>query len=186
MKLIVGLGNVGPHFEGTRHNVGFMALDHLAAQLDGEWLQKDKFKAAVAAITYNGEKVLLVKPLTFYNLSGEAVRALQDFYKIANDALLVIHDELALPFGVVRTRLGGSDAGNNGIKSVMAHCGSDFARVRIGVANDMLEKMDAADFVLARLNRTETAALPETLGVAQKAAEDFMRGQFAPTTFSEK
>lgn len=161
MKLIVGLGNIGAHFDGTRHNVGFAVLDAFAASQNWEWITKEKFKAAIAEGHYAGQKVLLVKPHTFYNLSGEAARAVRDFYKVDNADVVVVHDELALPFGTVRTRSSGSDAGNNGIKSIIAHLGDDVARIRVGIANDHLANYDAADFVLARLAAGEQSQWPQ-------------------------
>jgi PTH1 family peptidyl-tRNA hydrolase len=163
MKLVVGLGNVGAHFTGTRHNVGFAVLDNFAASHNLEWTLKEKFKAIIAEGSIHDQKVILAKPTTFYNLSGESVRAIKDFYKIENTDILIVHDELALPFGTVRTRLGGSDAGNNGIKSVINHCGVDFIRVRTGIANDVLANYDAADFVLGRFSATETADWPKVV-----------------------
>src|SRR5258707_5952830 len=113
MKLIVGLGNIGDHFNGTRHNVGFKVIDALAEAKGLNWQFKDKFKASVAEGEVDGQKIILAKPTTYYNLSGDAVQATKQFYKLDNADILVLHDELDLPFGTVRARLGGSDAGNN-------------------------------------------------------------------------
>lgn len=168
MKLVIGLGNIGAHFDRTRHNAGFAVLDAFATTHGLEWATKEKFKAIIAEGDVHGQKVILAKPTTFYNLSGEAVRAIKDFYKIDNADILVVHDELALPFGTVRTRLGGSDAGNNGIKSIITHCGIDFVRVRTGIANDALANYDAADFVLGRFSAAETADWPK---VAKEACQ---------------
>lgn len=156
MKLIVGLGNVGQQYTGTRHNSGFTAIEAFASAHDAQWQTKDKFKANVAELTLSGQKVLLAKPTTLYNLSGDAVRALKDFYKIDNKDILVVHDELALPFGTIRTRGDGSDAGNNGIKSIIAAIGNEFARIRIGIANEHTPAKDAADFVLERFMAEES------------------------------
>lgn len=175
MKLIVGLGNIGAHFDGTRHNVGFATLDTLATN----WQEKPKFKAFLAETTVSGVKTLLLKPKTYYNQSGEAIQAVKTFYKLQNSDILVVHDELALPFGTVRTRLQGSDAGNNGIKSAIAHIGSDFARVRVGVANDLTEKTDAADFVLGHFTHNERQQLPAILEEVRSFVADFVGDEAA-------
>jgi PTH1 family peptidyl-tRNA hydrolase len=185
MKLIVGLGNPESKYNLTRHNVGFLLLDHIALQLGSNWQEKSKFKATIAEAQIGAEKALLVKPTTFYNLTGESVRALVDFYKldIARD-LLIVHDELALPFGTLRTRLSGSDAGNNGIKSVIAHCGDSFARIRVGIANELTERMDKADFVLARFSADEQRDIDDVARHVLQFAEDFVHHEreFAPTS----
>lgn len=181
-KLVIGLGNIGPEYQMTRHNAGFIIVDNFAAQQGWKWQEKPKFKAIVAEGLLDTQKVILAKPVTYMNLSGEAVRALKDFYKIENHDILVIHDELALPFGTVRTRLGGSDAGNNGIRSVIAHIGSDFARLRIGISNEQRVHMDAADFVLARFSTTEKSDLLPLQEKASQLIDDFARGQFSGTT----
>lgn len=160
-KLIVGLGNIGQQYSGTRHNIGFYMADTLAKKWGSSWHEKPKFKAAVAEVVVDGQKVILLKPHTFYNLSGEAVRAAKDFYKLQNTDILAIHDELALPFGTIRVRTDGSDAGNNGIKSLNQHLGSDYPRIRIGIAGEQATRADAADFVLSRLTNDESAHLPE-------------------------
>ncbi|MGH7196298.1 MAG: aminoacyl-tRNA hydrolase [Candidatus Saccharimonadales bacterium] len=181
MKLIVGLGNLGAHFDGTRHNVGFAMCDIIATVHGAEWTKKDKFKAHIAEL--KSDKILLVKPTTYYNLSGETVRAVMDFYKLSAADVLVIHDELALSFGTVRTRVGGSDAGNNGIKSISQHIGSEYARIRIGIANEHTPRNDAADFVLSRLGKEESETLQKDL--APKVAElvhKFAAGDFPHDT----
>ncbi len=149
MKLIIGLGNPEEKYKNTRHNIGFRVLTEYAEKKDVEFALKDKFRACIAELTIDGEKVILAKPTTYYNLVGEAARLITDFYKIAPADILVVHDELALPFGTIRTRIGGSDAGNNGVKSMTQHLGPDTARLRVGVYNELRERMDDADFVLA-------------------------------------
>lgn len=174
MKLIVGLGNIGPHYDGTRHNAGFSVLDAFAGAHNLEWITKDKFKAMITEGFIAGEKVLLAKPTTYYNVSGEAVRAIKDFYKLENIDIMVVHDELDLAYGVVRARVGGSDAGNNGIKSLSQHIGDDVARVRIGIANDRLATTDAADFVLSRFNKEEADNWPHVAREAIRFIEQFI------------
>ncbi|MEP6710637.1 MAG: aminoacyl-tRNA hydrolase, partial [Candidatus Saccharibacteria bacterium] len=134
MKLIFAQGNPGDQYNTTRHNVGFAILDALAKKFEASFTSKPKFFADIAELNIEGEKILLVKPATFYNETGKSARALVDFYKLAPATdVLVVHDDLALPFGTLRTREKGSDAGNNGIKSLNAHLGPDYARLRIGI-----------------------------------------------------
>lgn len=185
MKLIVGLGNPEPKYDNTRHNVGFLILDHVASELGASWQDKPKFKAVVAETQFGGEKALLMKPTTYYNLSGAAVRAAVDFYKLSPDTdVIVVHDELDLPFGTLRTRLGGSDAGNNGVKSIISHIGASFARIRIGIASDQLVQQDATDFVLGKFTSDERAQLPRLFDHAQQFTLDFMHHEreFSPTS----
>lgn len=185
MKLIIGLGNPEPKYDLTRHNVGFLLLDHVAEQLGGSWQLKPKFKAVTAEVTIGGEKALLMKPTTYYNLTGEAARAALDFYKLsAAQDILVLHDELALPFGTLRTRLDGSDAGNNGIKSLIAHIGDNFARIRVGIANDHSGQQDASDFVLGRFSQQEQEQTGEVARHALDFIEHFVHQEkeFAPTS----
>lgn len=182
MKLIIGLGNIGPHFDGTRHNVGFEVVDLFASRHNLTWQDKEKFKAHLAEGIINGQKIILLRPTTYYNLVGDAVQAVKHFYKIENNDILAVHDELALPFGTVRTRPDGSAAGNNGIKSIIAAIGDSFPRIRIGIANDLLPRMDAADFVLGRFSHEENQKLTEIKKHASTLIEAFVDGAFEHTT----
>jgi PTH1 family peptidyl-tRNA hydrolase len=167
ITLIVGLGNIGKEFNGTRHNSGFMAVDAYAKENDfPAWQEKAKFKAYISEDFVAGKKIVLAKPTTLYNLSGESVRTLKDFYKLGNKDIIVIHDELDLPFGTVKEKQGGGSAGSNGLKSIISQIGEDFKRIRIGIKNDLLEKMDAADFVLAKFSSTEKKQLHEIIKAA--------------------
>lgn len=174
MRLVVGLGNVGVHFDGTRHNIGFDVLNAFAAQNNMVWQTKDKFKASTAEATLGEHKVILAKPNTYYNLSGDAVRAIKDFYKLDNADILVVHDELDLPFGTIRSRSGGSDAGNNGIKSIIAAVGEDIDRIRIGITNEHTAGQDAADFVLGQFTREEREDLGKIKDEAIGLVESFI------------
>ena len=185
MKLLVGLGNPESKYDLTRHNVGFLMLDLIAEQLGANWQPKPKFKGVIAEATIGGEKALLLKPTTYYNLTGEATRAVMDFYKLsAAEDVLVLHDELALPFGTLRTRLAGSDAGNNGIKSLIAHIGPQFARIRVGIASEHATRQDAADFVLGTFTASEQQALGSIAEQALNFVEHFVHHEkeFAPTS----
>lgn len=162
MKIIFAQGNPEMKYDGTRHNVGFFLVDEFVSASGGSWTDKPKFFAHVSELLIDSEKILLVKPTTYYNETGRSARAIVDFYKLdpAHD-LLVVHDELALPFGTVRVRSKGSDAGNNGIKSLNAHIGDAYTRIRVGVSNDR-RPSDDASFVLDRFSSDEASQL-ETL-----------------------
>lgn len=182
MKLIVGLGNPEERYKNTRHNVGFRMLSAYAERKGAEFQLKDKFKAAIAELSVDGSKVILAKPITYYNEVGQSVRLLADFYKIDPSDILIVHDELALPFGTLRTRVGGSDAGNNGVKSMNQHVGDGTARVRIGVYNDLRDRIDDADFVLSNFTREETDKLTDLTSKVSNIIDDFVSGDFAHTT----
>ena len=180
MKLIVGLGNPGRTYTKTRHNVGFLFLDYFAAQeLFPDFTKRAKFFAAMSASTIDGEEVILAKPQTFMNESGRAVAALVKFYKIAPKDLLVVHDDKDLPFETVRLKKAGVESGpggHNGVKSIIAALGTNtFARLKIGVANDVLFKKDTADFVLEKFSKTEEKALLTILEHAKKSAQSCLQ-----------
>jgi PTH1 family peptidyl-tRNA hydrolase len=154
--LIVGLGNPGDEYDGTRHNVGFMCLDDFAAANEFDpWINKKDLKCLFTQKNLGQTRVMLIKPTTFMNLSGEAVQAVSRFYKISPDKIVAVYDELDVPFGQIRMRIGGSAAGHNGVKSLIQHMGEEFGRVRIGIGPKMPEQMDSADFVLATFSKDE-------------------------------
>ena len=186
MKLIFAQGNPEPDYALSRHNVGFLVLNTLASKLGAQWSEKPKFAAFVAETTLAGEKVLLVKPTTYYNETGVSARKLIDFYKLDPMAdLLVIHDDLALPFGTLRVREKGSDAGNNGIKSLNAHVGTTYARIRIGTWNERRDHMDDAAFVLARFTPEESNQLKENIApYTIELIEAFCQGALKVTSHS--
>lgn len=160
--LIVGLGNPGKEYEDTRHNIGFLCLDEFAKANDfGGWVDKKDLKCRLAQQTLADTRVILCKPTTFMNLSGEAVQAVSSFYKIHPSQIVVVHDELDIDFGHIRTRAGGSAAGHNGIKSVIQHLGEDFARIRIGIGPKNPPQIDSADFVLQKFSSDEQSHLGE-------------------------
>jgi PTH1 family peptidyl-tRNA hydrolase len=182
MKLIVGLGNPEQRYANTRHNIGFYILDEFARCHGTNFQPKDKFKSHVAEYEAHGEKILLLKPMTYYNQSGEAVRAIIDFYKIDPSEILVVHDELALPLGTIRTRFGGSDAGNNGVKSISQHVGADTTRLRIGVYTEHRDLMDDADYVLGKFSGDEKKILSKVEPKIHEAIGSFVDGSFVDTT----
>jgi PTH1 family peptidyl-tRNA hydrolase len=164
MKLIFAQGNPEPDHALSRHNVGFLILNTLANMHGAKWANKSKFNAIVTELNINNEKVLLVKPTTFYNETGPALRKIVDFYKIdTENDLLVVHDDLALPFGTIRIRKQGSDAGNNGIKSINTHINANYTRIKVGIDNELHDKMDDADFVLAKFTNQELTVLIEKI-----------------------
>lgn len=175
MKLVFAQGNPGTTYNGTRHNVGFYMIDAFAKKHDATWQEKSKFHALIAEITIDGEKVILAKPTTFYNETGLSARAITDFYKLEPSSdILVLHDELALPFGTLRTRSSGSDAGNNGIKSLNAALGNVYKRLRIGIYNDIRDRVNDVDFVIGKFNREESETLPNIYELAQRHIDDFI------------
>lgn len=162
--LIVGLGNVGKEYEGTRHNIGFTCVDTFAEQQGfPKWSEKRDLKCYIAQAQIAGKNVVIIKPNTYMNESGQAVHAIQSYYKIPSTSTLVIHDELDINFGQIRTQVGGGSAGNNGIKSIIGHCGEDFGRIRIGIKNEFLANMDSADFVLAKFSGEERRLMPSLI-----------------------
>lgn len=160
--MIVGLGNVGKKYTHTRHNLGFLCIDYFAKTNQfPEWIEKKDVRAYMTKKTLGETEVILVKPATMMNLSGEAVQAIAHFYKLQTRHIIVIHDELAIPFGQIRTRLGGGPAGHNGVKNIIQHVGEDFGRIRIGIDTAARPpQMESAPFVLAQLSKDEQALLP--------------------------
>lgn len=163
MKVIVGFGNPGSKYNFTRHNLGFLALDFYAKTHKLTWQNKPKFNAIVAKNDEND--TLFIKAQTYYNEVGQSVRAILDFYKLSPQDILVICDDFNLEFGKIRFRERGSAGGNNGLKSIIAHLGTeDFPRLRIGTANDDIRsKVGDTDFVLSRFSEQEYAELPTIL-----------------------
>jgi PTH1 family peptidyl-tRNA hydrolase len=157
-KLIVGLGNIGKKYDGSRHNFGFAVIDTFATdQAFNVWIEKKDLQAIMCAKIIDGKKVILAKPTTFMNESGRAVRAIMNFYKLRPEDICIVYDELALPLGTLRTARSGSDAGNNGIKSVKTHIPDDFWRIRLGIGPKLPEQMDTADFVLQKFSNPQAA-----------------------------
>ena len=171
--LIVGLSNPGRAYAFNRHNVGFMAVDKLALRA-GIDLRRVQNKAIVGSGRLADRPVILAKPQTFMNLSGEAVGALANYYRVPPTALLVIYDELDIPFGVIRLREKGGAGGHNGMRSIIQHMGNDFPRLRLGVGRPP-GRMDAAAFVLQDFGRDELPLVSEMLTTAGDAVESFVR-----------
>lgn len=180
MKLIVGLGNPGKEYQKTRHNIGFMVVELLAEQFGGKWRDRPKWQAEVCELNYDGQKILLVKSTSFYNLTGEVVRQIGDFYNTNfTSDILIICDDLNLDFGKLRVRQVGSDGGNNGLKSVISHIGKQFWRLRIGTKNLLTEQVDNANFVLSKLSLDEQKLLPDITKNTHKLITDFLQEKLA-------
>lgn len=158
-RLIVGLGNPGAKYDLTRHNIGFFCVDTIAEAENGSWSEKKSLRSLICDFKIGETRIILCKPATYMNLSGEAVQLVQSYFKISNQQTIAIYDELDIQFGQIRTRIGGSAAGHNGVKSLIQNIGEDFGRVRIGIANEYSSKADSADFVLQRFSKSEQANL---------------------------
>ncbi|MFS8120443.1 MAG: aminoacyl-tRNA hydrolase, partial [Microcoleus sp.] len=185
IRLVAGLGNPGREYQRTRHNVGYLICDRVARHYKaGGFRPKNKFKADILELTLGGEKVIVAKPLTYYNNSGEAARAIIDFYQIDPSDVLVVHDELSLPFGTVRVRFDGSDAGNNGIKSLNLHIGQNYTRIRIGTAQiaEASSQQNHVDFVLGKFTKVESDKIEEMSEHVIYLIKQFTDGQLESHT----
>ncbi len=182
MKVIIGLGNPEEKYRGTRHNVGFWVLEALADARKVSFKLETKFNARIATVAIAGEKILLVQPQTYYNEVGISARGLLDFYKLTTKDFLIIHDDLALPLGTIRTRLGGSDGGNNGLRSLAAHIGANTARIRVGVWVEHHHGADKVGIVLGRFTHDEQKELAQELPIIQRITQDFISDTFEATT----
>lgn len=177
MKIIAGLGNPTDQYKGTRHNIGFMAVDAISEACKIP-VNQHKFRAMTGTGFIGGQRVLLMKPLTFMNLSGESLRAAADFYKTPVSDILVIYDDISLEPGMLRIRKKGSAGGHNGIKSIISHLGADdFVRIRVGIGGERHPGQDLADYVLSRFPADEKLLIEEALDKAVKAAELIVTGQ---------
>ena len=179
--LVIGLGNPEKKYSGTRHNIGFTVLEQFAiANGFPSWVEKKDLKCLMAWANLGSNRVILCKPMTYMNMSGEAAQAVQHFFKLGNTQTLAVYDELAIPFGQLRTRTGGRDAGHNGVKSLIQHIGEDFGRIRIGVGSGQAEKKDAADFVLSKFSKPDQANLPLVIKEASAIITEFIFGGELP------
>ena len=186
--LVVGLGNPGPEYEKTRHNVGFRAVDLLAKDA-GVKIDRARFRGLTCQTTLAGQKVLLLKPQTFMNLSGEAVHLAAMYYRLPVSRILVLSDDISLPVGKIRVRSEGSAGGHNGLKSIIAHLGSqDFPRIRVGVGAKPHPDYDLADWVLSSFTPEEEKLLAPALDHAAAAALELIQHgpQMAASKFNGK
>ncbi len=175
--IIVGLGNVGRQYELTRHNAGFLAIDHIAERL-GARIDRVKFHALVGEANIGGTRVLLMKPTTLMNNSGVAVGEAASFYKIPPERVLVLHDEISFDAGVIRIRRKGSAGGHNGLKSIIAHLpGDTFPRIKIGIGRKPSPEYDLADWVLGKMPESDLKALRARLDDIDDAARLIAAGK---------
>lgn len=182
--LLIGLGNPGAEYDGTRHNIGFAALDYFVAKTDemSDWATKASLKCQLATGRLGATQVVAIKPTTFMNLSGEAAQAAAAFYKVSAANILVLHDELDIDFGAIRTRSGGADAGHNGIKSVTKMLGSaDYGRLRIGIGPKTPPQIYSADFVLQKFSAAESGELTNLYRETTAILGEYIYGGQLPT-----
>ncbi|HVZ86305.1 MAG TPA: aminoacyl-tRNA hydrolase [Polyangia bacterium] len=187
MYMVVGLGNPGPEYQDNRHNLGFMVLDALNARARGS-APRSKFGAELGEVTLAGTRVLLCKPMEFMNVSGQAVARVAGFWKVPVTDLIVVHDELDLPFGRLKLGAGGGHGGHNGIRSMLADLGdAGFARVRVGVGRPPAGH-DPANYLLSNFSRAEAKELPDLIATAADAVETIVKSGLttAMNTFNGK
>ena len=176
MKLIVGLGNPGREYENTRHNIGFMTIDNYANKL-GVSINKEKFNGLYADVNISGEKVILLKPQSYINLSGEVIRKYVDFFKIDIKDILIINDDLDLAVGVYKIKPKGSSGGHNGLKNIELHLGTqEYKRIKIGISNNKM--MDTKDYVLGKLSKEENEILSNIIKEVSSILDDYFKMDF--------
>ena len=176
MKLIVGLGNPGKEYENTRHNIGFMVLDKYANK-NGLSFQQEKFNGLYLDFQVNGEKVILLKPLSYMNLSGEVVRKFVDFFKIKIEDILIINDDLDLQIGTFKLKPMGSSGGHNGLKNIELHLATrNYKRLKIGISNNKM--LDTKDYVLGKFTSLEQEQLNTVLDTSLSIIDDFIKINF--------
>lgn len=174
MYLIAGLGNYPKEYELTRHNMGFMCVDNFAQKHGAEFKTETKFKAEIASLNFNDEKIIVAKPLTFMNLSGEALQKISAFYKIEPQKIFVIFDDISLDLGKFRFRANGSDGGHNGIKSIIQNLGTDkFPRLKVGIGPQPLN-LKSETFVLQKFSLEQMPLLNKVVTTSVDAIEDYL------------
>ena len=179
-QLVVGLGNPGPKYDGTRHNAGFWFADRLAARLGADFRPARRFSLDACEATTGAGRVRLVKPTTYMNRSGQAVGGIAEYYRIAPAAVLVVHDDLDLPPGTVRIKEGGGHGGHNGLRDIAAHLGTrDFARVRLGIGRPGPGR-DPIDYVLDRPRADERRLIDDAIGRVLEWSEALLAGDLQP------
>jgi PTH1 family peptidyl-tRNA hydrolase len=185
--LIGGLGNPGPEYERTRHNLGFLVADELADRLGAKKFKRSKHHALVAEARDGDTSLILAKPQTFMNASGRAVAALARYYRVPPERIVVVHDELDLPLGTVRVKLGGGTAGHNGVADVASAIGPDFARVRLGIGRPSGRK-DPVQWVLEPFSKREAAEVPAIVDLGVDAVLSILRDGIsaAQTAFNKR
>ncbi len=173
LKLIVGLGNPGPEHLLTRHNAGFWFVDALAAKLGGHFRSHSRFQGDICRVQFGGQEISLLKPMTYMNRSGLSIRSIADYMKVEPGQILVAHDELDLPVGEARFKLGGGHGGHNGLRDVITHMGADFWRLRLGVGHPG-DRSQVIDYVLRRAPAEEEQQILTAVGEALEALPTFI------------
>jgi PTH1 family peptidyl-tRNA hydrolase len=184
MKLIVGLGNVGPRYAHTRHNIGFMVVDQMAQTLGATWKSETKLKAEVATAEADGHKLLLAKPQTMMNLSGEAVQRLMQLYKLQPADVWLIFDDVDVPFGRLRIRRSGSGGGHQGVNSTIRHIGDGFVRFRTGISLNDRTVEPSEVYVLKAFEPDEAEQLPTVVAGAAQVVTEQLAADPAEATFN--
>lgn len=180
LRLVVGLGNPGSDYAQTRHNAGFWLVDELARQHGGSFRPESRFHGETGRITLNGQELWLLKPMTFMNRSGQAVAALARFHKMTLPEILVVHDDLDLPPGVVRVKRSGGHGGHNGLRDLIAHLGgNDFPRLRLGIGHPG-QSREVLDHVLRRASQAERAMLDQAIADALRELPHLIAGRWNP------
>lgn len=172
MKLLVGLGNSGNQYNHTRHNLGYEVVEFLSKKWKLHFSKQSKLNADICITMQNQETIILAKPLPYVNLSGNTVQKIKNFYKLSNYDIWVISDDIDLEFGKIRTRIGGSSGGHNGLKDIIEKIGDNFVRIRIGIKTDELNKMDVSAFVLQKFNKNEKKSLDKIISQTANIIED--------------
>ena len=176
MKLIVGLGNPGKEYEKTRHNMGFMAIDKYAIS-KGLFFDKEKFGGIYTYFLYNNEKIMLLKPQKYINLSGDVIKKYMDYFKIDIDNLLVINDDLDMNIGKIKIKYKGSSGGHNGLKNIEANLNTrNYKRIKIGISNN--KQMDTKDYVLGKLDQESNQIIQNTIEKFPKILDDYLNMSF--------
>lgn len=189
MKVIVGLGNPGPKYQLTRHNIGFILIDALVMSVTGQRNYKSEFKAETQKFQFGGESVVVAKPQTFMNLSGESVQPLLHFYGVDLKDLLVIHDEVDIPFGQMRFQEKRGHGGHNGIRNIHQMLGSnEYGRLRLGVGRPTIPEMPVHEWVLANFSKEEQSQLPKFMDIAIDGIETWIKSGLsqASTLFNSR
>lgn len=176
MKLIVGLGNPGSEYENTRHNVGFMIIDNYANEYDVV-INKNKLNGLYTELLINNEKIILLKPQKYMNLSGEVVRSFINFYKINVEDIIIINDDLDMPIGKMKLKQQGSSGGHNGLKNIEQHLGtSEYKRLKIGISNN--KDIDTKDYVLGKFSKEDKEVLNNEIKLSKQILDDFLTLDF--------
>jgi len=174
LQIVVGLGNPGPEHRLTRHNAGFWFVDALARAQGAQFRSHSRYQGEVCRVELDGREVVLLKPQTYMNRSGLSVRALLDYIKAPVGELLVVHDELDLPPGTARFKLGGGHGGHNGLRDTITHCGPDFWRLRLGIGHPG-DRSQVIDYVLQRATQADEEAIVTSIGTSLEALTVFVR-----------